>query len=236
MKIGILQCGHTVPEIQRTHGNFPEMFERLLGNETFSYESFDIEGMAFPDSVTQCDGWLLTGSVHAAYQDHAFIPPLEAFIQAAYAAHIPMVGICFGHQIIAQALGGHVEKFEGGWMLGLKEYDFDGLGPVFQNAWHEDQVLRIPDGAVCVASNADCAHAALVYDTRAFTVQFHPEFDGKLITDYVRLRRGTKDYPDDRMNDAARRSGEADSNAMLARRIAAFFLQHRIAPRDPANT
>lgn len=112
-------------------------------------------------------------------------------------------------------------------MLGLKEYDFDGLEPVRQNAWHEDQVLRLPEGAVCVASNADCAHAALVYDTRAFTVQFHPEFDGDLISDYVRLRRGTKDYPDDRMDLAARRSEEAHSNEILAKKITDFFLQSR---------
>jgi GMP synthase-like glutamine amidotransferase len=80
--------------------------------------------MDFPKDIHDCDGWLITGSRFGAYEDHPFIPPLEDFIRAAYAAHVPVVGICFGHQIIAQAMGGKVEKYAGGWSVGPTEYNF----------------------------------------------------------------------------------------------------------------
>jgi len=221
MKIGILECGHTMPEVEEKHGTFPDMFARLLDGNGFSFASYDVEFMKFPQSVSECDGWLLTGSKHGAYEAHPFIPPLEEFIRESYAAGVPMVGICFGHQIIAQALGGHVEKFKDGWALGLNEYDFEGLGQVKLNAWHQDQVLRLPEGARVLASNDFCANAALVYGDRALTVQPHPEFAGPIIGDYVKLRRGTADYGEDVMDQADARLAEQDSNA--------FFKQPREA-------
>ncbi|MCY4180516.1 MAG: type 1 glutamine amidotransferase [Litoreibacter sp.] len=227
MKIGILECGHTMPEVAARHGTFPDMFARLLEGHGFSFESYDVENMAFPGSINDCDGWLLTGSKHGAYEDHPFIPPLEAFIRDAYAARVPMVGICFGHQIIAQALGGRVEKFKDGWSLGLTRYEFDGLGEVKLNAWHQDQVLDLPEGAKTIASSDFCAHAALIYDDRALTVQPHPEFGGEIIGDYVSLRRGTADYGEDVMDHAAAHVAEADHNTELAQTIAGFFLQKR---------
>lgn len=94
-----------------------------------------------PPRSHDADGWLITGSRHGAYEDHAFIPPLEGFIRDAYGAAVPMVSICFGHQIIAQALGGKVEKFNGGWSVGAQDYDF-GDEKLTLNAWHQDQATR----------------------------------------------------------------------------------------------
>jgi len=102
MKIGILQTGHAPDEVQDQLGDYDAMFGRLLADEGFVFETFNVVDMAFPQSVTACDGWLVTGSKHGAYEDHAFIPPLEVFIRAARDNDVPMVGICFGHQIIAQ--------------------------------------------------------------------------------------------------------------------------------------
>ena len=231
MKIGILECGHTMPEVKTKHGTFPEMFARLLDGNGFSFANYDVEFMQFPESVSECDGWLLTGSKHGAYEDHAFIAPLTTFIRESYAAGVPMVGICFGHQIIAQALGGHVEKFKDGWSLGLTEYEFDDVGTVSLNAWHQDQVITLPEDARVVASNDFCANAALVYNDRAFTVQPHPEFSGPIIGDYADMRRGTADYPDTLMDRAKARASEPDHNAVLAAQIAAFFKQ----PREARN-
>lgn len=231
MKIGILTCGHAASELQEKFGDFPDMFQSLLDDQGFTFETYDVEHLQFPTNIHDCDGWLLTGSRHGAYEDHAFIPLLETFIQQAYSAHVPMVGICFGHQIIAQALGGHVEKFSGGWAIGLNEYDFEDLGPVKLNAWHQDQVIRKPEGATTVASNGFCEHAALVYDTRAFTVQPHPEFQGALIKDFAQLRQGTADYPQDLMDKAVQTSAQNNHNQALASKISTFFKQ----PRQPAH-
>ena len=223
MRIGILECGRTLPEVEKKHGGFPDMFATLLADRGFHFTAYHVENMEFPSSVRDQDGWLLTGSKHGAYEDHPFIPPLEDFIRKAYGAAIPMVGICFGHQIIAQALGGRVEKFRGGWGVGRHTYSLDGK-PVHLNAWHQDQVTALPDGAEVVGSSPFCRNAALVYDTRAFTVQAHPEFSGPLVADYVALRRGTSDYPDDRMDAAVEAAALPVDNAILAERISSFFL------------
>ena len=223
MKIGILVCGHAAPEVADQFGDYADMFHALLAGRDFTFETYDVEHLQFPTNIRDCDGWLLTGSRHGAYEDHAFIPLLETFIRQTYAAHVPMVGICFGHQIIAQALGGHVEKFDGGWAIGLNDYTFDDLGPVKLNAWHQDQVLRLPEGAQTVASNGFCEHAALVYDDRAFTVQPHPEFESRVIREFVRLRKGSADYPDDIMDLAVENAAKSNDNAVLAQKITDFF-------------
>ncbi len=227
MKIGILECGHPADEIAVKHGQFPQMFARLLDGHGLTFASYDVENMVFPEGIHACDGWLLTGSKHGAYDDKPFIPPLETFIRDAFDKSVPMVGICFGHQIIAQALGGTVKKFDGGWGLGLDSYDFGALGEVQLNAWHQDQVIEKPDGAKTVASNAFCEHAALLYGKKAFTIQPHPEFSGDIIAAYATTRRGTLDYPDDGLDRAIERHKLADSNHVLAQQIAEFFLQSR---------
>jgi len=216
MKIGILECGHTVPDIEAKYGTFPTMFAALLEGHDFSFASYDVEHLVFPDSPSDCDGWLLTGSKHGAYEDHPFIPPLEAFIRESYAGEVPLVGICFGHQIIAQALGGHVEKFEEGWAVGRTEYAFDGLGQLHLNAWHQDQVLRLPKDAKVVGSNPFCRNAALAYGNKAWTLQPHPEFGGQIIGDYAAMRKGTGDYPDAGMDYARDTAHLPNDNATIS--------------------
>jgi GMP synthase-like glutamine amidotransferase len=227
MHIGILQCGHSSGEVAERHGDFDTMFERLLDGHGLTFSRYDIEHMQFPDSVQACDGWLLTGSRHGAYEPHLFIPPLEAFIREAYAAAVPQVGICFGHQIIAQALGGRVEKFGGGWGVGRQVYDFDGVGRLALNAWHQDQVVVKPKGAVVTARNAFCEHAALIYGKRALTIQAHPEFSNAIMTDYIASRRGTGTYPDDRMDVAQAALNDPVDQGALAAQIATFFKDAR---------
>ncbi len=229
MKIGILECGHTMPEIELSHGDFPDMFAKLLDGNGFTFASFDVVNMQFPPGIDTCDGWLLTGSKHGAYDDLPFIAPLEEFVRQAYANAVPMVGICFGHQLIAQALGGKVEKFQGGWALGLTEYSFDDTSTLKLNAWHQDQVMSLPKGAKTIAGNDFCKNAAVVYGNRAYTIQPHPEFGGDIISNYASLRRGTADYPDDGMDHAAALAHLPDDNAAIAKQIADFFKQPREA-------
>ncbi|MGB8814915.1 MAG: type 1 glutamine amidotransferase, partial [Paracoccaceae bacterium] len=175
--------------------------------------------------VHECDGWLLTGSKHGAYEDHPFIKPLEDFIRKAYAASVPMVGICFGHQIIAQALGGKVEKFDKGWSVGPTDYDFGGE-KLTLNAWHRDQVTKAPKGATVLACNDFCENAALVYGDRAFTVQAHPEFKDAFV-DGLMKTRGKGLVPDDLMAAAGARLGTKIDDSAIANRIAEFFKHPR---------
>ncbi|WP_295168948.1 type 1 glutamine amidotransferase [uncultured Paracoccus sp.] len=229
MRIGILQCGQSPAQLKRDLGDYPDMFVRLLAGRGFEFTTWHVEGMEFPQDIHDADGWLLTGSRHGAYEDHAFIPPLEDFIRRVHDAGVPMVGICFGHQIIAQALGGTVVKHPGGWAVGAQDYDFGGQ-PVTLNAWHQDQVVALPPGAQVAGRNAFCENAALIYGDRAFTVQAHPEFGDDFIQGLMDTRaKGV--VPDDLLAGAAARMGQADGASLLADRIEAFFKQPRALAR-----
>ena len=231
MRIGILKTGQS-PEVLRGElGDYDTMFETLLAGRGFDFVSYHVEAMQFPASVHEADGWLVTGSRHGVYEDHAFIPPLEDFIRRAYGAHVPLVGVCFGHQIIAQALGGKVEKYAGGWAIGAQDYDFEGQ-QITLNAWHQDQVVERPEGARPIASNGFCENAALVYDDRAMTVQGHPEFGDDVIAGLIEHRSST--IPAELVERARTRMSGAGPSSLLAGRIEAFLKAPRAAARGAA--
>ncbi len=225
MLIGILQTGLAPDALSPEMGDYPDMFARLLDGHGFTFQTFRVVDGVFPPSVTTCDGWLITGSRHGVYEDHAWLPPLEDFIRAAFAARVPLVGICFGHQIIAQAMGGRVEQFKGGWAVGATDYDFGGT-TLTLNAWHRDQVVQAPASATVIARNEFCANAALLYDDRAFTVQAHPEFAPDFV-DGLMKTRGKGLVPDDLMAAANARLTDPLSDKSIAAQIAAFFKQPR---------
>lgn len=233
MRIGILQCGQSPAQLKDEMGDYPDMFIRLLADRGFEFQVWHVEAMQFPDSIHDADGWLLTGSRHGAYEDHPFIPPLEDFIRRAYAAAVPMVGICFGHQIIAQALGGKVQKYAGGWAVGTQDYDFDGQ-KMRLNAWHQDQVVEVPTDAQIIGRNGFCENAALVYGDRALTVQAHPEFGDAMVDGLIEYRaKGV--VPAELLDVARARMGQADGSAKIADRIESFFKQPRARQADPAQ-
>lgn len=224
MKIGILMTGHP-PDNMRAEGLYDKYFARLLEGHGFTFQGWAVCDGVSPDSVEAADGWLITGSRHGAYEDHDWIPPLEDFIRAAQAARRPMIGICFGHQIIAQALGGRVEKFQGGWSVGPTEYDLDGQKMVVQ-AWHQDQVVEKPQGAEVFASNGFCKNAGLVYGDLIWTLQPHPEYDAGFIDGLIRTR-GKGVVPDPLLNDAQDRLGTPTDRMAAAGMMADFFKKER---------
>lgn len=227
MKIGILQTGHAPDELLATSGDIAPYFERLLADKGFTFATFNVVDMEFPTAITDCDGWLITGSKHGAYEDIDFIVPLETFIRDVYAADIPLVGICFGHQIIAQALGGKVEKFAGGWAVGRTAYDWNG-DTVTLNAWHQDQVTEVPRDATVYASNNFCQNAALVYGNRVFTTQPHPEYGAGFIGGLLDYR-GKGVVPDAQLAQARADLLKPVDNPRIADQIAQFFKTRIVA-------
>ncbi|WP_127104551.1 type 1 glutamine amidotransferase [Pararhodobacter zhoushanensis] len=220
MKIGILQTGDA-PEGLEHLGQYPDMFETLLAGHGFDFARYRVLGMEFPGSVHDCDGWLITGSKHGAYEDHPFIAPLEQFIRDAFAAGVPVAGVCFGHQIMAQALGGKVEKYKDGWSAGPTTYDFGGQ-TLTLNAWHQDQVVELPPGAVPIASSSFCQYAGLAYGKTGYSVQAHPEFGDAFVGALIETR-GRGVVPDALLAEARAKLGTPLDSAAIADQIAGFF-------------
>jgi GMP synthase (glutamine-hydrolysing) len=221
MKIGILRAGHSPEEMKATQGNYDEMFVRLLDGNDFEFETYSVVDGEFPEGPQDADGWLITGSKHGAYEDHAWIKPLEQLIRDIHASDQPMIGVCFGHQIIAQALGGKVMKFDGGWSVGRTEYKYDGK-VVALNAWHQDQVVELPKGARVMGSSDFCANAMLAYGDNIWTVQAHPEFPADFIDGLIRTR-GKGVVPDAQLDAATATLPSPTDNADIAAHMAQFF-------------
>lgn len=223
MKIGILQAGHSPDELRETVGDYGEMFTRLLDGHGFSFEIFSVVDGEFPAGLDAADGWLITGSKHGAYEDHDWIPPLEDLVRAIRDADQPLVGVCFGHQIIAQALGGKVEKFTGGWSVGRTDYDF-GDETMALNAWHQDQVTKLPEGAEVIASSDFCENAALVIGDKILTIQPHPEFTADLVAGLIK-HRGPGNVPDPLLMRATQTLSAPTDNQRFATRMAHVLKQ-----------
>lgn len=220
MRIGILQSGHFLNALGGEHDDYDVMFERMLSGYGFTFQTWNVVDMEFPTGPDDAEGWMITGSRHGAYEDHPFIAPLEDLIRSIVAAGRPLVGICFGHQIIAQALGGRVEKFEQGWGAGLDSYDFSGA-PIQLNAWHQDQVVDPPEGAAVLARSEFCEFAALLYGDRALTLQAHPEFDNSVVEALIE-KRGPE-LPAQTVEAARAKLETANDNETIADHIAAFL-------------
>ena len=221
MRIGILQTGIAPDSLKADFGDYPAFFETLLAGNEFKFTTYVVVNNDFPPDVQAADGWLITGSRHGAYENHAFITPLEDFIRSAAAGKVPMVGVCFGHQIMAQALGGKVEKFIGGWSVGANDYDFEGQ-TVTLNAWHQDQVTSVPKGAKIIAHSTFCAVAGLAYGTHGLSVQAHPEFSSEFVEGLMDSR-GKGVVPEALLSKARTRLNDKIDQPLLARKIANFF-------------
>lgn len=193
MKIGILQTGRSPDELRESHGDYDAMCADLIRDKGDEIVSYPVLDGVFPQDINECDAWFVTGSRHGVYEDHAWIPPLEKFLKQAFDAEKKIIGVCFGHQILAQALGGKVHKHPGGFAIGVMDYDLvndDGnMEKISLCAWHQDQILELPANAEVIAKSDFCRFAGVTYGTNAISFQAHPEFEPAYVRELINLRR-----------------------------------------------
>lgn len=191
-KIGIIETGLLSEHLSNSHGDFPAMVRNWLRPVLPDY-GFETTSPAKCDSFEhlECDAYVITGSPHSVYDDVAWIAPLQAFIRQCYARRTPMFGICFGHQVMASALGGKVVRHPGGWVCGNLAYSLENVPAASMlpalniSAIHQDQVIEAPGATRHHAGTDFCRFAALSYDAPMASVQFHPEFTEQFFRDLV---------------------------------------------------
>lgn len=200
MKVAILETGRPPGTLVEQFGDYPAMFEQLLG-DGFEVETFDVESGEFPEPGAH-GAYMITGSPAGVYEPLPWIAPLQEFIRSSVDAK--MVGICFGHQVMAEALGGHVEKSDKGWGAGLHRYRIVRAAPwiepleeVAVPASHQDQVVRQPPNTEVVARSDFTEFAGLAWTDRpAISFQFHPEFSPAFARALIEKRYDIVPNPD----------------------------------------
>ena len=236
MKVGILATGITPDELLGQYGSYADMFVQLFdqADVQFEYEVFDVRDGVFPDSAEQCEGWIITGSKFNVDENRDWMQRLKQLILDVDAAGLPMLGICFGHQIIAEAFGGKVEAFEGGWGVGLHRYNLigenrfikDGAQCFTISAMHRYQVTAKPENSRIFAESEFCKYAGLVYGDNILTFQAHPEFNLDYETELVALRKGAV-IPEQTADDGLatlRAEGAATDSLQVAGWMAGFMV------------
>ena len=182
MKTGLLVCDHLLPQYHEIHTGYPAMFRALLPELDF-VDYFLCDGQ-FPESLDECDAWLMTGSSKSVYDDIDWIKQSIKLVKDIHRQKRKFVGICFGHQMMAEALGGKVRKSQRGWCVGGYTFEVNQ-----QSSWMvpkaesirvlmscQDQVEILPADAEVLASNEMCPHGIISIGASMIGIQGHPEF------------------------------------------------------------
>ncbi|MEM6534025.1 MAG: type 1 glutamine amidotransferase, partial [Pseudomonadota bacterium] len=229
----IIETGKMPAPIRGDWPDYPGMFEALLAPHTgdMQFETIALcEGEALPDPQS-LDAILVTGAAAGVYEDHPWMNPLMDFIRWAGAAQTPQIGICFGHQAIAQALGGQVRQSNKGWGIGRHEYTLH-TRPGWMNGYaadtfalgvsHKDQVEVLPPAAEIIASSAFTPYAALAYPAaNAISFQGHPEFSPGAMKALYSVRKGTV-FPEDMVEAAEQSLAAPIDNDLVGQWMARF--------------
>lgn len=201
----IIKTGSAPAEIGRKFGDFDHWFVRALPADRFDFDIIRVdEGQALPDCPNQTlpAGVLVTGSPAMVSHRLDWSERTAQWLAQAHAAQLPMLGVCYGHQLIAHALGGRVGPNPHGRRIGTFEIRIHHDGnPLLQaaddrlpvHATHVEAVLDPPAGSRVIASSEGDDHHALHFGANTWGVQFHPEFDADIMRAYIRARAGLID-------------------------------------------
>lgn len=231
MHIGLLECDHVEGRVPGAPAGYREMFAALLGPHAprlrFTY--FDACHGDLPDAPQACDAYVCTGSKHSVYDRLDWIGPLADFLRRLHRGRRPYVGVCFGHQMLAHALGGEVAPAACGWGAGVHEMGVHRTEPWMRPALgrcrlqyiHKDQVTRLPADGVALARSAHCEVAMFRVGASTLGIEGHPEFTVPYGAALIRLR--SADIGAARARAALDSLAEPTDAAVVGRWVAAFL-------------
>ncbi len=203
LRIGILKTDSVRPEFIGLHGDYPDMFRTLLtdaaeiaGMPTPEFETYDVQHGRYPGTPEDCDGYVITGSRDSVYDPHPWIAELGEYVRELHQRQHKLIGICFGHQLVAQALGGETTAADVGWAVGVHGSRLTARPPWLSVdaddfallSSHKDQVRRLPDDAELLAASDFCPIAAFTVGDHILALQGHPEFVKPYAEDLMRFR------------------------------------------------
>lgn len=241
VRIGILQTDSVLDKFQPRFGDYPQMFERVL-NSGAQDIGVQVQCVNYPTQVApppalDCDAYLITGSRDSVYDDLPWIIELVRFIERALAAGKQILGICFGHQLMAHFFGGCVAAAPGGWAVGVhtseivQRQNWMGAHTAEQFSLlssHKDQVAELPQDAQVFATNEFCPIAGFTMGNQVITVQGHPEFTKP-------YAQGLLDHRRDLLGEDIYQRGSASmarktDEVLVARWLLAFVMSRAVAP------
>lgn len=203
MKLGLLKCDIVTPEFRDIDGGIPDMFQRLLNAADIEAELrvYRVWENELPTSTGECDGWLTSGARASVFEDEEWIRNFGEFVRALHADKRKTVGICFGHQMIAQALGGETRRSERGWGIGVQSVSIlepqPWMEPPLETCrllfTHQDQVEVLPEGARLIGSTEHCPNAMFTVGNHILTIQAHPEYSRPYLRALIESREAIID-------------------------------------------
>ena len=230
MKLGVLKTGRPPkPAIER-FGTYPDMFMNLLGRDAYVWRTYAVDEGELPARPEDCDAYIITGSACGVYDQEPWIGKAMEFLRQAK-GRAALVGVCFGHQLMAQAFGGRVMKSPKGWGVGEHVYEVLRAEPWMDErplrirlpASHQDQVVEKPPGTEVYLASEFTPFAGLVWpDEKAISIQPHPEFEPAYAMSLIEHRRGGV-YPDEQADAAVASYSGNDDRARVGRWIATFL-------------
>jgi GMP synthase-like glutamine amidotransferase len=232
--IGILACDHVSPELREASRDrdYDDMYGEMMraAEPSIRTRTYDVVGGEIPAIPDECDAWIVTGARYDAYRDEPWIVALRKFIASVLEHQSRLVGVCFGHQAVAHALGGKAEN-TGTWkagpqMLHVEDTPWFEGGSVRVNAMHQDVASSIPPGARTIATGDTADHPMFLVGDNILCIQDHPEYDAAYISALVEARRPRMG---DEITDAALATIEdqAVDNAIVGRWLTDFLLDRR---------